>query len=375
MDLSTENQSGALLAGPPEPTRSGNSSGSPEEFSFVTNDDIVKARAYVNQLKVRIEVACTGTDVQTCLNALEEAEDLDDGDASIIGEDLISRLELHVESLSIKSPTEQTDEQDDPDRALEPDLTPLPAPPAHIAMRNLKSALTAIGAAHQFADIAQHRAADAEVKQQRQSVAARVTQLLEVLEKQLDEGSEAATEVLSSAAVAMAELLIHGFANPAARKDAHGFHPRCGSRLDGTMYRRVSLILARLMDSDDPFSVFGAAWGSGRLAALWASEDSVIARALSKPQKFCAEDALNYACLYAADCRVSGSWAKRSQAIGLSTADLVKLYVDAEPLVSQMKMSSDDAPIQMVGLLLNLIRSGGIPELAIGGAWCVETTL
>jgi hypothetical protein len=99
----------------------------------------------------------------------------------------------------------------------------------------------------------------------------------------------------------------------------------------------------------------------------------VIARALRNPQELCAEDALNYACLCAADsqCRISGSWAKRSQAIGLSTAEFVKLYVGEEPIVSQIKMSSDVVPTKMVGLLLNLIRSGGIPNLVIGGAWSV----
>ena len=39
-------------------------------------------------------------------------------------------------------------------------------------------------------------------------------------------------------------------------------------------------------------------------------------------------------------------------------------------------MPSDDIPLRMLVLLLELLKSGELPELAVGGAWyCVNTLL
>ena len=43
--------------------------------------------------------------------------------------------------------------------------------------------------------------------------------------------------------------------------------------------------------------------------------------------------------------------------------------MSAEPIFSQKKMPSDDAPRQMLSLLVELLRSGELPELALAGAW------
>ena len=90
--------------------------------------------------------------------------------------------------------------------------------------------------------------------------------------------------------------------------------------------------------------------------------------------KLTREDALNYAHLYAADRHLRGGWVARCAAVGLSTAAFAKLYVNSEIFVSQRNLPSDDAPSEMVALLLELIRSNQagsneLPELAIGGAW------
>ena len=42
--------------------------------------------------------------------------------------------------------------------------------------------------------------------------------------------------------------------------------------------------------------------------------------------------------------------------------------MSVEPMVSQKNMPSDDVPRQMLTLLVELLRSGELPELAIGGA-------
>ena len=43
--------------------------------------------------------------------------------------------------------------------------------------------------------------------------------------------------------------------------------------------------------------------------------------------------------------------------------------MSVEPILSRKKMPSDDVPLQMLTLLVELLRSGELPELAIDGAW------
>ena len=43
--------------------------------------------------------------------------------------------------------------------------------------------------------------------------------------------------------------------------------------------------------------------------------------------------------------------------------------MSVEPMISLKKMPSDDVSRQMLTLLVELLRSGELPELAIGGAW------
>ena len=67
-------------------------------------------------------------------------------------------------------------------------------------------------------------------------------------------------------------------------------------------FGRIGLLLARLVAeaSDDPASVYGAAWGEGRLFAFWRSEGNAVAQALRKPtEELTREDALHLACAIA----------------------------------------------------------------------------
>ena len=70
-------------------------------------------------------------------------------------------------------------------------------------------------------------------------------------------------------------------------------------------FDRVGLLLARLLAEaasaaeapDDPASVFGAAFGNGRYAALYAAEDTVLAQAVRKPAaELTLADARSFAC-------------------------------------------------------------------------------
>ena len=45
------------------------------------------------------------------------------------------------------------------------------------------------------------------------------------------------------------------------------------------------------------------------------------------------------------------------------------LWMSAEPIVSKKKTPEDAVPMKMMTLLLELLKSNELPELAIGGAW------
>ena len=64
-------------------------------------------------------------------------------------------------------------------------------------------------------------------------------------------------------------------------------------------FDRIGLLVARMVAeaSDDPASVFGAAWGEGRILAFCRSEGNAVAQALRKPaEELTREDALHLAC-------------------------------------------------------------------------------
>ena len=64
-------------------------------------------------------------------------------------------------------------------------------------------------------------------------------------------------------------------------------------------FDRIGLLVARMVAeaSDDPASVFGAAFSEGRLLALYRSEGNAVAQALRKPaEELTREDALHLAC-------------------------------------------------------------------------------
>jgi hypothetical protein len=56
-------------------------------------------------------------------------------------------------------------------------------------------------------------------------------------------------------------------------------------------------------------------------------------------------------------------------AAGFTGREFLGLLMSAEPIVSKKKLPEDDVPTKMVTLLLELLKSNELPELAIGGAW------
>ena len=138
-------------------------------------------------------------------------------------------------------------------------------------------------------------------------------------------------------------------------------------------YDRAGLLLGRLLEEALPAitAVFGAAFGDGGLASLWNS-DSVLNAALRQPAaQLTRADAASYACAWAYDPIASAQgftapWA----AAGLTGREWMGLLLGAEPIVSKKKLPEDDVQMKLMTLLLlELLKSNELPELATGGAW------
>ena len=102
-------------------------------------------------------------------------------------------------------------------------------------------------------------------------------------------------------------------------------------------FDRIGLLLARLAAeaSDDPASVYGAAWGEGRLLAFWRSEGNAVARALRKPaEELTREDALHIACSVALDPQASvRGWTEPIAATGSATTmEYIGVWMTEDPL-------------------------------------------
>ena len=102
-------------------------------------------------------------------------------------------------------------------------------------------------------------------------------------------------------------------------------------------FGRIGLLLARLVAEapDDPASVFGAAWGEGRLLAFWRSEGNAVARALRKPaEELTREDALHLACAVAVEPQAAvRGWTEPIAAAGFATSlEYIGVWMTEDPL-------------------------------------------
>jgi hypothetical protein len=115
--------------------------------------------------------------------------------------------------------------------------------------------------------------------------------------------------------------------------------------------------------------VFGAAFGDGGIERLWNS-DSVLYVALRKPAtQLTRADAVSYACSHSYEpVSFARGCTSPFAAAGLTVMQWFGLFM-TEPIVSKKKMPEDDVPMKMMTLLLELLKSNELPELAIGGAW------
>ena len=144
------------------------------------------------------------------------------------------------------------------------------------------------------------------------------------------------------------------------------------AEVERASYDRAALLLARLLEEalPDVNAVYGATFGDGGLERLW-NADSVLNVALRKPaSQLTRADAASYACLVAYEpvAYVRG-WTTPCAAAGLTAMQFLGLWMSADPILSKTKIPEDDLPMKMMKLLLELLKSNELPELAIGGAW------
>jgi hypothetical protein len=140
------------------------------------------------------------------------------------------------------------------------------------------------------------------------------------------------------------------------------------AEVERSVFDRTGLLLARLHIEalPDPAPVHGAAFGNGRYQRCWEANSCVNTAILGKTE-LTFEDARSYACFVArqASAGVRGftvAWA----AAGLTDLEWFTMFMSYEPF---MRQPSDDVTRQMLKLLLELLKSNELPELAIGGAW------
>ena len=141
---------------------------------------------------------------------------------------------------------------------------------------------------------------------------------------------------------------------------------------DRAEHDRAGLLLARLLDEAAPniVAIFGAAFGDGRLERVWNANNVLNAALLRKPAaQLTRADAVSHAC---SEAWHPPSYVRASTApwagAGLTCTDFMGLYMGCT-WFSKKKTPEDDVPMKMMALLLELLKSSELPELAIGGAW------
>ena len=140
------------------------------------------------------------------------------------------------------------------------------------------------------------------------------------------------------------------------------------------LFRRAGLLRGRLMaEAADPPAMYGALLGDGRYARALAAPSVGAGALLSKSAgQLDHDDALSYAC---AEPLVGGLLGRHGMTrcfamAGFDSAkDFLTIFMAEEPISSAQRCPADDKPTRMLTLLVELLRSGELPDLAIGGAW------
>ena len=145
-------------------------------------------------------------------------------------------------------------------------------------------------------------------------------------------------------------------------------------------FQRAGLLRARLLADeapDDLASLYGAAFGEGRLAAECLAPSNMVTRAMQKePAELDREDALCLACQWA---YYYPSFTRGMSAVmvaaGFTQMDWIGMVLNS-PLASKQQNPTDEAQLKLCALTMELLRSpGDTHPLAISGAWIVISGL
>ena len=146
------------------------------------------------------------------------------------------------------------------------------------------------------------------------------------------------------------------------------------------LYQRVGLLRGRfLVEAEDPMAIYGAMEGHGLCAKLYSAPSSVVGALRSKTAaQLDREDALSYACATAlrGSLTDSISWSRACAAVDLTAKEWIGMFFAEDPFGSPQQCPTDDKPIKMVSLLLELLRSDEVPDLLNPGLlFAVNITL
>lgn len=140
------------------------------------------------------------------------------------------------------------------------------------------------------------------------------------------------------------------------------------------LFQRVGLLRGRLyIEAEDPVAMYGAVHGEGRFAKEYTAPSVSMGRLVEKTaEQLDLDDARSLACgaaLVSALMEGSG-WTRTFAAAGFGSAmETLGIHMAEHPIVSAKRCPADEKPIKMLTLTVELLRSGELPDIAIGGAY------
>lgn len=143
---------------------------------------------------------------------------------------------------------------------------------------------------------------------------------------------------------------------------------------DRALYQRCALLRGRLMvEAEDASAIWGAAFADGR----YRNEIRTLGEVHGKTaEQLDRDDALCYACHAISKLgQYSSSGTTACAAAGFSSGrELMGVFMSEDALSSSKRCPADDKPSAMLRLIIELLRSGDLPALAVSGAlWSVGT--
>ncbi len=146
-----------------------------------------------------------------------------------------------------------------------------------------------------------------------------------------------------------------------------------GGSLPHELYQRVGLLRGRLMvEAEDLVAIYGAFICDGRYARVLTApsvgQGEIRAKSAAQLNR---DDALSYACgmWLAFGLSSAAGWTRTLAAGGFSSAkEWLAIFMAEEPIASAQHCPDDDKAIRMLRLLVELLRSGEVPDLVTSGA-------